>query len=545
MTLGNSKTGHCGALRWRLGLNLIVILLSVLLNIASVEAQPNAALEARVKQLGTSNGPTIAGSEIAAVEIITKFYAQRAYKPAWTDPRDVEALQIAVADSPAEGLLPADFHAAALANLSGLAPADREILLSDALARLLFQLFYGKLQPNKFESTWNFARPVAGQDPVSAVSAALDSHQLAKLIDDVKLKHPFYGALKDGLARFRAIASKGGWDAVPPGAVLKKGARDPRVTAVRNRLIVTGEYAGPVPAEPEVFDASLETAVKRFQVNYALDADGVVGNTSIAAMNVTVEARIDQIRGSLERARWVLRSSLSQDMIIVNIAAYRLRLFFGSRIAWETRVVVGKTYTQTPVFTEPLKTIVFNPDWTVPSSIARNEIVPKAKENPSYLADNNYILKDSKGQVVDPAAVDWSKMSSSSFPYTIVQTPGPHNALGVVKFLFPNKYSVYLHDTNSKTLFDKSTRTFSHGCIRVEDPLKLAELILARKKGWTRAQIDQTVASGKLTNVGLSGDVTVLLLYWTADPSSSSGIVFYQDAYGRDAKLISALNART
>lgn len=489
--------------------------------VAPALAQSPEALETRIKSLSASSSPKIAGESITAMEIITKLYAQRGYHPAWKDPANVTALQGGIATSSEEGLRPEDFHASAISASSALPPEDREILLSDALARLLYQLFYGKLSPNKYEPTWNFARPIAGQDPVTAVNVALDGGKLAALIADVKLKHSFYVALKSGLAGFRTIAANGGWQPVATGSVLKKGQKDPRVAQIRQRLIVTGEHASTHPAEPDVFDAALETAVRKFQTGYALEADGVVGNATIAAMNVTAGERIDQIRGSLERARWVLRSALTQDMIIVNIAAYKLRLFFDARSTWETRVVVGKTATQTPVFTEQLKQIVLNPDWTVPSSIARNEILPKAKADPGYLAANHYVLKDSKGQIVDTASVDWSKMSSSYFPYTVVQTPGPHNALGQVKFLFPNQYSVYLHDTPSKSLFGETTRTFSHGCIRVEDPLKLAELILGKKKAWTRSQIDQTVASGKLTSVNLSGDIAVLLLYWTADPSPS------------------------
>jgi murein L,D-transpeptidase YcbB/YkuD len=504
----------------------------------SAQAQ---TLEARVKALGTPAGKVVAGVPIVATKFIQSFYAARKYAPAWTRSDNRMALKRAVSRSAEDGLLPSDAHASSLANINGAPLADQEIVLTDALARLLYQLYYGKIEPRRLEPNWNFARPVIEREPASLVNAALEAGQLESLIEDAKLKHPFYRVLKLGLARYRQLAARGGWSPVPAGRVLKPGDNDPRVRAIRERLAVTGEHSTPPEGDPNVFDAALEAGVRKFQTNHGLDADGVIGAATTSAMSLPVEARIDQIRGSLERARWVLRSALSNDMIIVNIAGYRLRLFFDSKAQWDTQVIVGKSYTQTPVFTEQLKQIVFNPDWTVPSSIARNEILPKAKADPGYLTANNYVLKDAKG-IVDSRTIAWTAMSASNFPYMIVQQPGPSNALGLVKFLFPNKHSVYLHDTPNRELFDKTTRTFSHGCIRVQDPLKLAELILAKKNGWTRAQIDRAVASGKLTNVAPRGEISVLLLYWTAEPAASGGIVFHDDPYKRDPKLIEALN---
>lgn len=507
-------------------------------------AQSNNALEARIKALASQGGGVIAGESISAARMIETFYQRRGYRPAWTDPRNIAELRAAVENSSEDGLQPADFHATLLQTIESLPQAEQEIVLSDALARLLYQLFYGKVDPSKVEPAWNFAAPVAGRDPVEAVGAALEGRQVAALVADVKLKHPFYLALKSGLVRFRRIAASGGWSPIAAGPKLKKGDKSPRVAAVRQRLTSTGEYAGIPAGDPEMFDAPLEVAVRAFQSNYAIETDGAVGPETLAAMNVSCERRIDQIRGSLERSRWVLRSALSSDMIIVNIAAYGLKLFFNQKKVWETRVIVGRSYTKTPIFTQRLKQIVFNPDWTVPSGIARNEILPKAKADPGYMAAHHYYLKDAGGRAIDPGAVDWSTLSASNFPYTVVQSPGDDNALGLVKFLFPNKHNVYLHDTPNRTLFQKTTRTFSHGCIRVENPLKLAELILGRKKGMSRAAIDQTVASGKLTSIPLSGDISVLLLYWTADPTAEGNVTFNQDPYGRDAVLISALNKR-
>jgi murein L,D-transpeptidase YcbB/YkuD len=229
-------------------------------------------------------------------------------------------------------------------------------------------------------------------------------------------------------------------------------------------------------------------------------------------------------------------------MVVVNIAGYYLRLILEGKIVWSTRVIVGQTYHKTPIFTEAMKYVVFNPDWTVPRSIVRNETFAKASADPGYLSANNYVLTSASG-AVDPATINWSQWTAATFPYGVVQRPGPKNALGLVKFLFPNKYSVYLHDTPGRGLFVKAGRTFSHGCIRVEDPLKLAEIILANRLGWDRTKIDGIVAAGKLTQVNLPKPLPVLLLYWTVDPQFDGTAHFYQDIYGRDARLLKALNS--
>lgn len=228
-------------------------------------------------------------------------------------------------------------------------------------------------------------------------------------------------------------------------------------------------------------------------------------------------------------------------MVVVNVAEQYLHLFLDGEKVWSTRVIVGKSYTKTPIFTEPMKTIVFNPDWTVPRSIVKNEIFTKASNDPGYLAANNYYLIDGGGRQVGD--VDWASYTAATFPYGVVQRPGPKNALGLVKFLFPNKHSVYLHDTPSRQLFDKAGRNFSHGCIRVENPLKLAEILMARQRNWPSGKVKDVVASAKMQSVSLPQPLPVLVLYWTVDPSPGEGTAFYKDVYGHDARLLKALNS--
>lgn len=502
-------------------------------------------LQARLAAISGPSGHVVSGRNIASNVFLPKLYAALGNKLAWSRPVDVKALAEAVSRSWEDGLLPADFHADFVkAEAGGTAPSidpiDRDVVLSDAYVRLLYQLYFGKVDPNGLDPNWNFSRPVLDEEPAAAIANALASGQIAALIERVRMHHPLYVELKSLLQQYTSYEVTGGWGTVPAGPVLKPGQKDARVAGLRARLQVTGEYEGPPAGDAEAFDDDLAAALKDFQASHGIEPDGALGPETVAALNVTAHDRTEQIRVNLERGRWLLRT-LSPDMVIVNVAGQYLHLFQKGEKVWSTRVIVGQPYTKTPIFTETMKTIVFNPDWTVPRSIVRNEIFSKASADPGYLAAHNYYLKDSAGRQVP--SVDWSAYTAAAFPYSVVQRPGPKNALGLVKFLFPNKYSVYLHDTPGRQLFAKAGRNFSHGCIRVEDPLKLAELILADRNGWDRAKIDGAVAAGKLQGVGLTTPLPVLILYWTVDPSPVGGTAFYKDSYGRDAQLLKALNA--
>ncbi len=259
------------------------------------------------------------------------------------------------------------------------------------------------------------------------------------------------------------------------------------------------------------------------------------------ALNVSPEDRVNQIRLNLERARWVL-DGLGDDFVIVNIAGFRAYLYRDRRLVWSTRVVVGKTYHKTPVFRSEMKYVVFNPTWTVPYSIATKEMLPAIKRDPSYLSARNFDVKDRDGNIIDPADVDWSTVAPRNFGFTFVQRPGVTNALGEIKFIFPNQYSVYLHDTPSKSLFARAERTFSHGYIRVEGPFNFAEALLG-PDGWTAEMVQAERETRKTRAVFLSEPLPVLLLYWTTAIGEDGQILFFDDVYERDQKILSALDS--
>jgi murein L,D-transpeptidase YcbB/YkuD len=531
-------------------LSLIQSLLVTACAVLAVDSTPAHAsgiendLSSRLASLATPGDRTIAGQDIAAFEFLSKLYAAMGNKLVWSRPSSIEALVSAIDESWKDGLLPSDFHADFVRSQSGKVPSkslvDRDIVLSDALLRLLYQLYFGKVDPNGVDPNWNFSRPGLSQDPVVTVAEALASGKVEELINRARVNHPLYAKLRELIERFTAYEMAGGWGTIAEGPVLKAGQRDARVPELRARLRVTGEYAGAPSGDDDMLDDELVSALKEFQRTHAISPDGVLGPETVGALNVPAHERIDQIRVNLERGRWLLRD-LKPDMVIVNVAGYYLHLFLKERRVWSTRVVVGQPYTKTPIFTEPMESIVLNPDWTVPRSIIRNEIFPKASANPTYLDAHDYYLIDDTRRPV--GAVDLYAYTATTFPYGVVQRPGPRNALGQVKFLFPNRYSVYMHDTPSRQLFEKASRNFSHGCIRVENPLKLAELILSDRLGWSRSRIDAAVADGKLTSITLPDPLPVLVLYWTVDPSAAKAPIFYKDAYGRDATLLDALNA--
>src|SRR5262249_35898634 len=273
------------------------------------------------------------------------------------------------------------------------------------------------------------------------------------------------------------------------------------IPSVRARLTSSGELTPDATSDSSPrYDPTVVRAVKLFQARHRLPETGVIATKTIRAMNVTAAARADQVRANLERARWVL-NGLKGDFVLVNLPAFKAYYIQGGRNVWEGRTQIGEEAKQTPTFRAKMSTVVFNPDWTVPQSIVADEIFPEVQAGKDALGSRKLRVYDQRGREVDPASVDWS--DPDHFPYTLRQPPGRDNALGRVKLLFPSRYAIYMHDTPSKGLFDTDKRTFSHGCIRTENVMGLAELLLQGQDGWNRAKIGQALASGKTVNVDL------------------------------------------
>jgi murein L,D-transpeptidase YcbB/YkuD len=508
------------------------------------------ALRAKVEALRAGHEVRIAGEPIAARRLIPEFYEARGFRPAWGRPGQAEAMVRLVAASRDHGLDPADYHAVALGRVLGTAPAapdaaaraERDLLLTDALVRLAYHLRFGKANPRELYPDWTFSRSLGAIDPVQALEAAIASDSLEAAVEQYAPQLDLYRGLRAALARHRVIQAAGGWPRVAAGPTLEPGMRDPRVVSLRERLVASGDYDAQVSAEPDRFDAALEAAVRRFQSHHALDPDGAVGRRTLAALDVDVAARIDQIRVNLERLRWVAQD-LAGDYLVVDIAGFSARLFLGDRVAWRSRVVVGRPYRKTPVFRATLQYIVLNPTWTVPPTILREDVLPKLAADPAYLGRNQMQVVDRSGRPLDASGTDWSRYRSGGFPHQIVQAPGPDNPLGRMKFMLPNPYDVYLHDTPARRLFDSSERAFSSGCIRLEQPLDLAVLLLDNPEGWGPAAIGAAIGTGATRTLPVKRRVPVLVLYFTAEAQEDGAVQFRPDLYGRDPRVLAALRA--
>jgi murein L,D-transpeptidase YcbB/YkuD len=330
-------------------------------------------LRDRIDMLLTTHEATVDGAPIAALDLIDALYALRDYGPAWSDPAMVRQLFEQVVASAEHGLLPRDFHARQLRmrvnqgseTNNALSRANTEILCTDALARLAITLQYGKLNPADLDPAWNFSRQVMRQDPLAYFNEVLDTKTVALTAATLGPQIPQYQWFQSGLKEYRSISAAGGWPTFSTGPVLEVGSKGPRVAELRQRLRVSGDLSTPDPADPEEFDHGLEAAVKNFQARHGVDADGKVGPRSIEELNVPVEARINQLRASLERMRWVFRD-LPEDFLIVDIAGFHAYLIENNEQVWETRVQVGKPYHATPVFKDTMRYLDFNPTWTIP-----------------------------------------------------------------------------------------------------------------------------------------------------------------------------------
>ena len=504
------------------------------------------SLAARLAALAAGERLVLGGEELVSHVAVPRVYALSGGRLLWQDPARVATLIETIRASADDGLRPEDYHLRALTRPVPGAPGgvDADLLATDAYVMLLYDLYLGKVDPVAIEPNWNLpARPLRERQALAFVVGAIERGEIREAAERVRPQHWLYEFGRAALARHRAIERAGGWERVADGAKLLPGASDARVPALRRRLAVSGDYAGAASESP-LYDAALVEAVRTFQRHHRLTADGEVGAPTRRELNVPVGARIDQLRINLERGRWVLHEIGDDDLLVVDIAGYGVRFLRHREVVWRARAIVGQTYRQTPEFRAEIENVVFNPAWTVPPGILARDVLPQLKRGEDVLARKKLRLYDRSGAPVDPATVRWSDYTPRDFPYVLRQDPGADNSLGRVKINFPNPYLVYLHDTPARSLFDRSQRNFSSGCIRIERPLELVELLLADPVRWDGAAIRAAVDAGTTRTVALPRKVTVLLIYWTVDRDPDGGVVFKRDAYGRDPRLLRALDGR-
>jgi murein L,D-transpeptidase YcbB/YkuD len=480
---------------------------------------------------------------------VLDFYSHRGYRAAWTDEDDVAQLLKSLSDTGVDGLDPEDFRIAELVtarnSMQTTAPtpgqqAAFDISATQTFITALLQLRRGKVDPSRLDIHWNF--DPLGIDPredVNLFFAALDSHDVARAFAQAPPQEAIYGTLRQGLAQLRRVRDSGGWPKVPGGQTLRPGMDDASVAQLRARLVAGGYLTAKMNTRSG-YDDTVMAAVKKYQAEQYLGADGVAGPATLAALNVPVEARIDQVRVNMERARWLLYK-LQGTFVIVDIAGYKVSFYRDGKLIWRSRVQVGKPYRSTPIFQSEITYVTFNPTWTVPPTILKQDVIPKVQNDPGYLAANRIRVLDREGNVLDPSDVDWSNPRGIH----LRQDAGPDSSLGQVVIRFPNDYAIYLHDTPHRELFAKTVRATSSGCIRVENPLQLVELLFNDPVRWNSAGIQKQLANGRTENVLLPVKVPVLLAYWTVDLSNDGRVTFKPDIYDYDARVLQGLSQPT
>ena len=516
------------------------------------------AIRDRIDHLRYEKQHDVRGARVILDEPVAKYYEAQQFQPAWQDPARLDQLVASIEDLRNDGLDPNDYHVEALRSyrldvrmqspLTLQDRADLELLATDAFMLGLYHVFVGKVDPVKLSSQWNFSqRPLPSfEEVMQHFSERLAAGEIRAAFDSARPSHVWYQRGRERLQEYRAIAAAGGWPILPDGPTLKPGMSDTRVPVLRKRLEVTRDLVqapgATATTDPNLYDAPLEQAVRAFQERHGLTPDAAIGPGTRAAMNVPVAQRIDQIRVNLERGRWTLHE-IKGEFVLVDVAGFYVSYFRNDEPIWTSKVVVGRDERETPIFRSKITYVVFNPTWTIPPGILVKDKLPELRRNPGALKRMNIRVLDRSGREVNPYSVNWNQYGPSRLPpYQFVQDPGPNNALGLVKIMFPNPYLVYLHDSPAKSLYEQDQRTFSSGCIRVQRPFELTELVLNDPQ-WNRQKIDAVIATKETRTVNLKTPVPVLLLYWTAQPRPDGQVIFRNDVYGRDPPTLAALDS--
>lgn len=515
--------------------------------IAITEAAPADPAAAAIHGQLVSANPSLRVLPSARDALLAQ-YAAQAYRPIWLkdgklSDRGKDVLQL-LAAAGEEGLQPQSYLPTGLTSFASPLPeydqaamARLDIDLSAAALRYARDASGGQFDPARLSRYHDVAPPWVAPDQALKVIAF--SPFAADYLRGLHPTHPAYGAMKKALADIRAIEAEPRDDKIPDGDIVKKGDSDQRIPAVRTRLAELGFTAEPADeADPTLLDAELSVQLRLFQKQAGVRVSGALGPQTVTALNSAgTGGSVDKLLDNMERLRWLPRD-LGKRYVFVNQAAFEATVVKDGKPEWTTRVIVGKPNTQTSVFHDEMEMVVFNPSWGVPPSIIANEYLPKLRNDPGYLDRLGFKVVNQQGKVVPSRSVSWWEYGSK-VPYGIQQPPGEKNALGELKFLFPNSHDIYMHDTPSRELFEKDMRAFSHGCVRVQDPRQFASVVL----GMTPEEVAAKVESKNSETVRLKEKLPVHITYFTAWPDAAGNIVYFNDIYGRDRTLEIARSA--
>lgn len=490
---------------------------------------------------------------------VSQFYQRRGNRLAWCGLhgplRQADLLLDALRRVQRHGLDPETYHCrdleTALAGWRG--PADRrspqqasrlvelDLRLTRAFLLCASHMREGRVKPDQIAENWRARVPPV--DLAALLQTALDRDQVPEALDGLRPPQPEYSRLQEALGHYREMAGRGGWPRLPDGGRLEKGREDPGVPILRELLASAGDWEGPANTVQTRFDEELAKALRRFQKRHGLKANGRVDEETRQALAVPIQVRITQLEANLERWRWLPRDRGTR-YILVRLSDYALEVVEAGATVMSMKAIVGKPYWRTPVFSCAMRHVVFNPYWYVPPGIAAEEVLPELQQDPGYLEAKGMQVVEGQGdqaRVVDPAGIAWSTIAADQLTYGFMQSPGPQNPLGRIKFVFPNPYDVYLHDTPERGLFARQVRDFSHGCVRLEKCLDLAVYVLGQDPKWTRESIQEAMDADQTLQVDLPEPIPVYLLYWTAWVAADGKVQLRSDPYDLDRRLQEAL----
>jgi L,D-transpeptidase YcbB len=479
-------------------------------------------------------------AEIAAI------YAARSYAPIWTGASDAtrrQALLTVLAGAGDHGLPVAKYDPQVLmqAFLAATTEGDRgrvDVMMTRALIDYMHDMRMGVISPRAIDATIVIER--AEFDASAMLAAFVAAPSPERFLYDLVPAAPEYAQLMKERIRLQGVVATGGWGATVAAEAMAPGEAGETVVALRDRLMAMGYLRRSVTA---VYDADITRAVQRFQIDHGLTADGVAGAGTMAALNVGPEVRLQSVLVALERLRWIGETERGARHIWVNLPDFTAKVIDHGRVTFSTRAVIGKDEDgrHTPEFSDMMEYMVVNPSWSVPRSITVKEYLPLLQRNPNAVGHLSVI--DRNGRVVPRGAVNFAAYSARTFPFALRQAPSDGNALGLVKFMFPNEYNIYLHDTPSKDLFAHEVRAYSHGCVRLGSPFDFAYTLLAAQTDDPQGTFERALRGGNETTVRLDVPLPVHLVYFTAWPGARGQMGYRQDVYGRDGDIWNALGA--
>ena len=530
---------------------LCALLFSSHAALATTPEELHLALSDRLKQCcAKSPDPQIVNAPDKTLQHwLGVIYDKAQIQPVWVSPDGVgEKATILLAvlkNSAKDGLIPEQYHVSRISSLwNGRTP--EELTELDTLLTLAFITYTHDAQYGRTHSRESNSAPLMKAEGIPAFNAlaliktALSAPDFNQFLVNLLPIHKYYRNLRAALPRYQDLVKAGGWLPVASGKIIRPEEEDSRIPAIGKRLQIEGFLQSAV-SDTLLYDKILVQAVIQFQLRHGLTGDGVVGKSTIAAMNIPAQQKVKQIIINLERWRWEAHD-LGAKYVLVDIAGFFLEGIEGDKVILEMPVVVGTQNHETPVFSHLIQYIELNPYWNVPPQIARDEMLIDLKKNPHYLNTKHIRLFSdwtSEAREINPLSIDWNQVSPNKMgQFALRQDPGKWNALGAIKFVFPNSFNVYMHDTPSQSYFQRSSRAFSHGCIRLGKPVKLAEFLLGgSEKGWSAEKLKELIDTDKRTIIRLPTPLPVHITYQTVTSDQNGLMFFHTDIYDRDQKL--------